>query len=103
MNGAGTSPLERAVALTLRMTEAAGNHDWNLVAQLEPVRQVCLDEVRAQPLKSTQRPLLIALDGHNRRLIELAGQAYRRAEEQLGRHQYNHRALASYIDSSARC
>ncbi|GAB2563903.1 hypothetical protein ISP15_05115 [Dyella jejuensis] len=90
--------LQRALDITLAMTEAASSDNWTLVAELDEQRRTVLP--KADTAGSQHRETLLALEAHNRALLERAGLVRAAMEQQISRHQYNHRALRTYITSS---
>lgn len=92
--------LQQALALTILMSEAASEDNWTLVAELDAQRQVPLQRVQGATLDSRHRDPLASLEAHNRAVLERAQQVRDAVEQQLSQHQYNHRALRSYVSSS---
>jgi hypothetical protein len=92
--------LQQALALTLQMSEAACDGNWTLVAELDAQRQMPLRHMQGASLGSQHRDALAALEAHNRAVLERAQQVREAVENQLSQHQYNHRALRSYVSSS---
>lgn len=100
MNDAALIQLQHALALTVQMTDAAEQGDWTLVNELDAQRQAHLQQVRHDSLAMQHREALQALQNRNRALLERAEQVREMVEQQLSQHQYNHRALRSYVSSS---
>jgi len=93
--------LKRALALTECMIEAASAQNWSLVAELDEARRPCLAAMQAAHLDAGHRADLLTLERHNRMLGEMVSRARKDAEQQLEQHQYNHRALRTYVSSSS--
>jgi hypothetical protein len=100
MNDAAQTELQRALALTVEMIDAAAHDNWMLVTELDARRQVHLQQVQHNALAAEHSETLQALQAHNRALLERAEQVRETVEQQLGQHQYNHRALRTYISSA---
>jgi flagellar protein FliT len=92
--------LQRALALTLEMVDAAERDNWDRVSELDAQRQVHLQHMETGALGMQHREALQALQAHNRALLERAGQVRETVEQQLSQHQYNHRALRTYMTSA---
>lgn len=100
MSDLARANLQRALDITVEMIDAAISDNWPRVVELDAQRQVCLEQFQAGP---QHREALLALQVHNRTLLERAHRAHDMVQQQLGRHQYNHRALRTYITSSSSC
>lgn len=92
--------LQHALALTMQMSDAAGQGNWTLVNELDTQRQLHLQQIRHDSLTTQHHEALQALQAHNRTLLARAEQVRETVEQQLSQHQYNHRALRSYVSSS---
>ncbi|RDS81856.1 hypothetical protein [Dyella psychrodurans] len=101
MNDPAHEGLERALEITAQMIEAARDENWSHVLELDARRQAYLQQVQAGAVGPRHRQALLALQVHNQTLLERAGLAHHAVEQQLGQHQYNHRALRTYIVSSS--
>lgn len=93
--------LQRALDITVEMIDAATSDNWPRVVELDAQRQVCLEHFQAGAAGPQHRDALLALQVHNRALLERANLAHEAVERQLNQHQYNHRALQTYITSSS--
>lgn len=100
MTGALADNLQRALAITQEMLDAAANANWAWVAELDVQRQLHLQAVQRGTLNASHRDALQSLQAHNSRLLAHAGQIHAALAEQLSQHQYNHRALQTYIDAA---
>lgn len=100
MNDAAQDGLQRALAITVQMIDAAMFDNWERVAELDVERQVCLQQAQQGTTGPQHRDTLLALQAHNRALLERAQRVHDAVEQQLSQHQYNHRALRTYITSS---
>lgn len=92
--------LQHALTLTVEMIDAAGQGNWTLVNELDAQRQIHLQRLRHDTLTAQHREALQVLQAQNRVLLERAGQVRESVEHQLSQHQYNHRALRTYITSA---
>ncbi|GGA27637.1 hypothetical protein [Dyella nitratireducens] len=92
--------LQQALALTIQMSDAASDGNWTLVAELDAQRQIPLQHVQNASLDIQHRDTLAALQAYNRAVLERTQQVHDSIEQQLSQHQYNHRALRSYVSSS---
>jgi hypothetical protein len=101
MNDLIHASLQRALEITIEMMDAATSDNWAYVVQLDAQRQVYLDQVSAGTTGPEHRETLLALQAHNHAVLERANLAHQQIEQQLGQHQYNHRALRTYITSSS--
>jgi hypothetical protein len=101
MNDPAHLGLQRALEITAEMIDAAQGDNWPHVLELDARRQVCLVQARAGALGPEHRQALLSLQVHNQVLLERASLAHQAVEQQIGRHQYNHRALRTYIVSSS--
>lgn len=99
MNSVADS-LHRALAMTLEMVEAATHDQWGRVGDLDIQRQTHLQAVQNGELGVEHRETLLALQAHNRMLLERAESFRQAMEHQLSQHQYNHRALRTYITAA---
>jgi hypothetical protein len=93
--------LQRAVQMTVEMLDAAVGGNWERVSQLDSERDRLLRKHQADALTADDRKAIAAVLTHNQTLMahaEIARDAVRR---QMDQHQYNHRALRTYISSSA--
>lgn len=100
MNGIVHDELQHALTLTIAMSEAAAHDNWALVVELDARRQVHLQHMRRGDLDAQHRDALAALQAHNRALLERAEQVRDAVERQISQHQYNHRALRTYVSST---
>jgi hypothetical protein len=100
MNETTQGRLQQALALTVEMLDAAAQGNWALVNELDARRQVHLQRVHGGALGEEHRQALQALQAHNRAVLERAGQVRDAVELQLSQHQYNHRALRTYVASA---
>lgn len=101
MNDPLHAKLRRALDITVEMIDAATSENWSRVVELDAQRQVYLKQVPASAAGAEHREALLALQVHNRALLERANLAHEALQQQLGQHQYNHRALRTYIISSS--
>jgi hypothetical protein len=92
--------LQQALALTIRMSEAAATGNWTLVTELDAQRQLPLQHMQDSSFDLRHRDALASLEAHNRAVLERAHQVREAVEQQLSQHQYNYRALQSYVSSS---
>lgn len=99
-----TSPaqdaLQAALALTIQMSEAAADGNWTLVTELDAQRQIPLRHMQAISFDQRHREALASLEAHNRAVLDRVQGVRDAVEQQLSRHQYNYRALRSYVSSS---
>lgn len=100
MNDVVLTSLQHALTLTVEMIDAAAHDNWTLVAELDEQRQVHLQHVQAGTLDPQCRETLQVLQAHNHALLERAEQVRDRVGQQLSQHQYNHRALQTYVTSA---
>lgn len=100
MTSQAQDALQQALALTMQMSEAAADGNWTLVTELDAQRQVPLQHMQNASLDNRHRDALASLQAHNRAVLERAQQVRDAVENQLSQHQYNHRALRSYVSSS---
>lgn len=100
MNDAALTELQHALSLTVEMIDAAAHDNWTLVTELDARRQVHLQQVSSDTLGIQHRETLQALQAHNDALLERAEQVRNGVEQQLSQHQYNHRALRTYVTSA---
>ncbi|GLQ93739.1 flagellar protein FliT [Dyella acidisoli] len=100
MNDAALISLQHTLALTVEMIDAAAHDNWALVTELDERRQFHLQQLQAGTLDSECRETLQVLQAHNRTLLECAEQVRDKVEQQLSQHQYNHRALQTYVMSA---
>jgi hypothetical protein len=101
MNQAVSDDLQRALQITIEMLDAAAGSNWDRVYQLDVERQRQLHKRRAGPLSDNDRQIIAAVLKHNQTLMAHADVARTSLKQQLDRHQYNHRALKTYIHSSS--
>ncbi|HUB90921.1 MAG TPA: hypothetical protein VMA74_14445 [Dyella sp.] len=92
--------LQQALALTIQMSAAAADGNWTLVVELDAQRQPPLQQMHDTPLDIMHRDTLASLEAHNRAVLERVQQVRDAVEQQLSQHQYNFRALRSYVSSS---
>jgi hypothetical protein len=91
--------LQQALSLTVEMIDAASQGDWTMVSELDARRQALLPaEIGAFDMQ--HRETLHALHTHNQVLLARAEQVREQVEHQLSQHQYNHRALQTYVTSA---
>ena len=100
MNDAALTDLQHALTLTIEMIDAAAHDNWTLVTELDARRQAYLQLVPSDALAMQHRQTLQALQANNHVLLECAEQVRERVEQQLSQHQYNHRALRTYVTSA---
>lgn len=100
MSSQAQDALRQALALTIQMSEAAAAGNWSLVADLDAQRQVSMQFMRSASFDIRHRDALASLEAHNRAILERVQQVRDSVEQQLSQHQYNHRALRSYVSSS---
>jgi hypothetical protein len=98
MNDPVHAKLRRALDITIEMIDAATSENWSRVIELDTQRQAYLKQV---PASAEHREALLALQVHNQVLLERANLSHQALQRQLGQHQYNHRALRTYITSSS--
>lgn len=91
--------LQQALALTVEMLDAATHGDWVLVSELDARRQACLPPDTGT-FGMQHRQTLQALHAHNQTLLARAEQMREQVGQQLSQHQYNHRALQTYVTSA---
>jgi hypothetical protein len=100
MNDAASAELQRALELTVGMLDAAAGNNWDRVDQLDAERQRNLRKRGTAPLNAGERQIVSTLLTHNQALLAHADAARAALREQIDQHQYNHRALRTYIASS---
>lgn len=100
MNEAASAELQRALELTVGMLDAAAGNNWDRVSQLDAERQRRLRKRDAASLSADDRQIVATLLKHNQTLLAHADAARAALRKQLDQHQYNHRALRTYIASS---
>jgi hypothetical protein len=101
MNDAAHADLQRTLEITLEMLDAAASGNWDRVDQLDIERQRQLQKHGGSPLTERDRQIVAALRRHNTTLMTHADAARAQLKQQMDQHQYNHRALRTYISSSA--
>lgn len=101
MSNLAQASLQRALEITADMIDAATSGNWMHVVELDVERQACLEQAQTGATGLQHRAILLALKAHNQTLMEHANLARETIEQQLGQHQYNHRALRTYINSSS--
>jgi hypothetical protein len=101
MSQAAHPDLQRALQVTVEMIDAAVGGNWDRVNQLDRDRDRLLRKHRADPVTVHDRDTITALIAHNRTLMAHAEAAREAVRQRLDQHQYNHRALRTYIASSA--
>jgi len=103
MNEQAHPDLQLALQTTTEMLDAAVNGNWDRVIQLEEKRQYQLRKYRvsAAPLIELDRQVIATLRRHNQTLMAHADIAQGALKQQLDQHQYNRRALRTYISSSS--
>jgi len=99
MSAAVYQNLQHALALTIEMVEAAMHDNWTLVSELDAQRQRHLQHAHGK-FGAEHYETLRLLQAHNGTLLERAAQVRAVVEQQLNQHQYNHRALQTYITSA---
>jgi hypothetical protein len=99
MTDAVFNALQQALALTVEMLDAASHGDWTMVSGLDARRQALLP-AETGSFGAQHRETLQALHTHNQTLLARAEQAREQVEQQLSQHQYNHRALQTYVTSA---
>lgn len=99
MTDAVFNALQQALALTVEMIDAASHGDWTMVNELDARRQALLPAETCS-LGLQHRETLQALHAHNQALLARAEQVREQFEQQLSQHQYNHRALQTYVTSA---
>jgi hypothetical protein len=92
--------LQRALQITVEMLDAAAGNNWDRVRQLDAERHCLLHKRAAGPLSGDDRQIIATLLRHNQTLKAHADAAQAILKRQLDQHQYNHRALRTYISSS---
>lgn len=100
MNDIALNSLQNALALTVEMINAAECDNWTLVGELDERRQFHLQQLQAVTLDSQHGEALQALQAQNQKLLERAEYVRNAVEQQLSQHQYNHRALQTYVTSA---
>jgi hypothetical protein len=100
MNEAASAELQQALELTVGMLDAAAGNNWDRVGQLDAERQRRLRKRGTAALNADERRIVSTLLTHNQTLLAHADAARAALREQLDQHQYNHRALRTYIASS---
>jgi hypothetical protein len=93
--------LQRALQMTMEMLDAASGGNWERVSQLDGERDRLLRKQQADALSADDRKTIAALLTHNQSLMAHAEIARDAVQRQLDQHQYKHRALRTYISSSA--
>jgi hypothetical protein len=93
--------LQRALQMTMEMLDAASGGNWERVSQLDGERDRLLRKHQADALSADDRKAIAALLTHNQSLMAHAEIARDAVQRQLDQHQYKHRALRTYISSSA--
>ncbi|MBE1159520.1 flagellar protein FliT [Dyella acidiphila] len=93
--------LQQALQLTVEMLEAADGGNWERVSQLDAQRHRLLHSWKPQGANAQDRAAIDAMQTHNQSLMAHAEAARNLVQRQLDQHQYNHRALRTYISSSA--
>ena len=99
MTDAAFNVLQQALALTVEMVDAASHGDWARVSELD-ARRVSLLPAETGSFGLQHRDTLQALHAHNQALLARAEQTREQVEQQLSQHQYNHRALQTYVTSA---
>jgi hypothetical protein len=100
MNEAAHADLQRALQITIEMLDAAAGNNWDRVGQLDVERDRQLRKRQADSLSDQDRQIIGAVLRHNQTLMAHADAARATVKKQLEQHQYNHRALRTYISSS---
>ena len=100
MSDAARADLQRALQITIEMIDAAVGNNWDRVSQLDVERQRQLRMHHANPLNDQDRQVIASMHRHNQTLMAHADAARATLKAQLEQHQYNHRALRTYISSS---
>jgi hypothetical protein len=100
MSEAAHADLQQALQITIEMLDAAAGNNWDRVIQLDAERHRPLRKRQADPLSDEGRQIVAALLRHNQTLMAHADAARAMLKKQLDEHQYNHRALRTYISSS---
>jgi hypothetical protein len=101
MNQAAHPDLQRALQITLEMLDAAANGNWDRVSQFDTERQRQLHKPRQAAPTEHDRQIMATLRKHNQTLMAHADAARTALKQQMDQHQYNHRALRTYLSSSA--
>jgi len=99
MTDAVFNALQQALALSIEMVDAAAHDRWELVSELDVRRQALLP-AHIDAFGLQHRDTLQALHAHNQVLLARAEQMREQVEQQLSQHQYNHRALQTYVTSA---
>jgi hypothetical protein len=99
MTDAVFNALQQALALTVEMIDAAAHGDWAMVSELDARRQALLP-AETGSLSLQHRETLQALHAHNQTLLACTEQVREQVEQKLSQHQYNHRALQTYVTSA---
>jgi hypothetical protein len=102
MNDVTHGEWQRALRITIDMLEAAVAGNWDRVSQLDAERQRSLRKRPVNPLSAEDRQIIAAMRNHNKTLMVYADAARATLKQQLDSHQYNRRALQTYIRSSSR-
>ncbi|GFZ86285.1 flagellar protein FliT [Dyella caseinilytica] len=100
MNEAARADLQQALQITVEMLDAATGNNWDWVSQLDAERHRELQKCKGSPLSDRDRQIIATLRRHNETLMAHAEAARAALKAQLDQHQYNHRALRTYISSS---
>jgi hypothetical protein len=100
MNDTAHADLQRALQITVEMLDAAAGNNWDRVSQLDAERHRQLRKRQADLLSEQDRQIVATLLRHNQTLMAHADMARATLKKQLDEHQYNHRALRTYISSS---
>jgi hypothetical protein len=101
MSDASHADLQRALQITVEMLDAAAGDNWDRVRQLDAERDQLLRKHPADVRNGNERETIAALLTHNQTLMVHAEAARDAVKRQLDQHQYKHRALRTYLSSSA--
>jgi hypothetical protein len=100
MSDAAHADLQRALQITVEMLDAGVGNNWDRVGQLDAERLRVLHKRRIEALSDDDRQIVAALLKYNQTLLAHADAARGMLKKQMDEHQYNHRALRTYISSS---
>jgi hypothetical protein len=93
--------LQRALQLSIEMLDAADAGNWDRVSQLDAERHRLLQAWKPHGLSAADREAIDTLQRHNQSLVAHAEAVREKVKRDLEQHQYNHRALRTYISSAS--
>ncbi|GLQ99920.1 flagellar protein FliT [Dyella mobilis] len=93
--------VQQALRVTQEMLDAANVGNWDRVSQLDAERHRLLQTWKPVAATPADRDAITALQNHNQTLMAHAEAARAAVKQELDQHQYNHRALATYISSAS--